>query len=276
MKFFEAFTGIGGFSLGLPKKWQCVGFSEIDKYCDGVLKYNFPYINNYGDITKIQWPDIENFDMLCGGFPCTFISSAGKATGIMHDKLFLEIIRCLEVKQPKYLMLENVPNLLKINKGDDFDVVLKALANCGYNVWWQVIDTKDFGTELSRPRLIIVGNRGQDQWKEKIPIGRKIKISDQTLPKETSQTSIQMCRTDFKGISKQRLRLLLIDSTGLPRIPTVLERERLVGFPDDWTKYMYNRGQVYEVSNTQRIAMTGNAVAPYVISFVKQHYFGDL
>jgi DNA (cytosine-5)-methyltransferase 1 len=66
---------------------------------------------------------------------------------------------------------------------------------------------------------------------------------------------------------------MFVDSEGKPRVPTSLERERIMGFPDNYTKYGLFDGNITEISDAQRIKTTGNAVAPYVIRYVVQHYF---
>ena len=60
MRYFSSFTGAGGFDLAIPQDWKCVGFSEIDKYANMVLKYRFSDIKNYGDVNAIKWKEIEN------------------------------------------------------------------------------------------------------------------------------------------------------------------------------------------------------------------------
>jgi DNA (cytosine-5)-methyltransferase 1 len=68
LNYFDVFAGAGGFSLGMPKHYKCVGLSEIDKYCNAVLKHNFPDYINYGDISNIKWEDTPDFDLLIGWF----------------------------------------------------------------------------------------------------------------------------------------------------------------------------------------------------------------
>src|SRR3990167_7695029 len=86
MKCFSVFTGVGGFELGFPKEYELVGFSEIDKYANQVLKYHYPNIKNYGDINLIDWREVPDFDLLTGGSPCQDFSIAGKRRGLSGSK----------------------------------------------------------------------------------------------------------------------------------------------------------------------------------------------
>jgi hypothetical protein len=70
MKYFSAFTGVGGLDMGMPPDWECIGHSEIDRYANMVLRYRFEDVKNYGDAEKIDWEEVPDFDMLVGGTPC--------------------------------------------------------------------------------------------------------------------------------------------------------------------------------------------------------------
>jgi len=119
MKYFSMFTGVGGFELGFPKEWECVGMSEIDKYANYVLEYRFKGVKNYGDARKINPRELPEFDLLCGGFPCQAFSIAGKRRGFEDTRgtLFFEIARILKAKRPTFVLLENVKGLLNHEKG---------------------------------------------------------------------------------------------------------------------------------------------------------------
>src|SRR3990167_9152530 len=164
MKYFEMFAGVGGFGLGLPKNWECVGFSENDKYASMVLKYNFPNIKNYGDITKIKWNEVPDFDLFTGGSPCQDFSIAGKRRGLIGAKSSLawEFIRGLRDKQPKYFIWENVKGVLSSKGGWDFANLLIAFSESGYALWWQVLNAKDFGVPQNRERIFVIGFREEN------------------------------------------------------------------------------------------------------------------
>ena len=79
MKYFSMFSGIGGFELGLQNsdyEFECVGYSEVDKYAISIYERHFPNHRNFGDATKIRTEDIPDFDFLVGGFPCPAIENA--------------------------------------------------------------------------------------------------------------------------------------------------------------------------------------------------------
>src|SRR3990167_10048158 len=161
MKCFSLFTGVGGFELGFPKEYELIGFSEIDKYANQVLKYHYPNIKNYGNISKIDWRKIPDFDLLTGGSPCQDFSIAGKRRGLAGSKSSLawEYIRCLRDKQPRYFIWENVKGVMSSRGGWDFANLLCAFSESGYNLWWQVLNAKDFGVPQNRERIFVIGFR---------------------------------------------------------------------------------------------------------------------
>ena len=195
MKYFSLFSGIGGFELGIlyalcgTKKYEyekaigqcqrqrrlesdqttrlaCVGFSEIDKYATQVYKNHFPAHKEYGNVQQINWNDVENFELLVGGFPCQSFSIAGKRKGFDDTRgtLFFEIARAAQEKQPRLLLLENVKGLLSHDKGRTFGTILHTLDELGYDLQWQVLNSKNFGVPQNRERVFIVGHlRGTDR-----------------------------------------------------------------------------------------------------------------
>ena len=70
MRVFSAFTGVGGFELAKPDDWEVIGFSEVDRHACSVLRYHYPGVKNYGDIQKIDYGELPDFDVLFGGSPC--------------------------------------------------------------------------------------------------------------------------------------------------------------------------------------------------------------
>lgn len=139
----------------------CIGQSEIDHHASAVLKHRFPNVTNYGDISKIDWSRVPDFDLLVGGSPCQDLSVAGKRAGLggVRSGLFREYVRALKEKKPANFIWENVKGALSSNGGRDFGTVLSELAEAGYSLWWQVLNAKDFGVPQNRERVFVVGTR---------------------------------------------------------------------------------------------------------------------
>jgi DNA (cytosine-5)-methyltransferase 1 len=166
MKILELFSGYGTASfalkrLGIP--YELVGYSDIDKYANQCFKQNHcPWDVDdklrLGDVTKINPFELEDFDLLTGGFPCQAFSAAGKGQGELDPRgtLFNEIIRIAEVKKPKYMLLENVKGFTFKKFKDTFNKVLSELDRIGYTMYWKVLNSKDFGIPQNRERVWFV------------------------------------------------------------------------------------------------------------------------
>jgi DNA (cytosine-5)-methyltransferase 1 len=157
------FSGVGGFELGIGDRGQCVGYSEIDKYAIKVYERHFEH-ENYGDATTIDVRRFNNnkFDLVVGGFPCQSFSVAGKRLGFADTRgtMFYHIARILRHERPGHLLLENVKGLLSHDAGKTFQTILGILTGMGYDVEWQVLNSKDFGVPQNRERVFIVGHLG--------------------------------------------------------------------------------------------------------------------
>lgn len=160
MRYFSTFSGIGGFELGLGPKHECVGYSEIDPYAIQIYQSHFPNHKNYGDITKISAKELPDFDIIVGGFPCQSFSIAGKRGGFNDTRgtLFFDIARIIKEKRPRLLLLENVKGLLSHDQGRTFRTIITAIDELGYDVQWQVLNSKNFGVPQNRERVFIIGH----------------------------------------------------------------------------------------------------------------------
>lgn len=168
IKFFDMFAGIGGFRSGLEAigGFECVGYCEIDKYAKQAYEaiYDTGGELYFDDARKIVPEQLPDFDLITGGFPCQSFSIAGARKGFDDTRgtLFFEIARIVAVKKPKYIFLENVPGLLNHNQGRTFETIIHTLDELGYDVCWQVLNSKNFGVPQSRNRVYIIGyNRGK-------------------------------------------------------------------------------------------------------------------
>lgn len=178
LRYLSLFSGIGGFELGIKNSKYgddlvCVGYSEIDKYADSIYSRQFPpRVENgirlhkpFGDVRHIETSDLPNFELLVGGFPCQAFSNAGKRRGFDDTRgtLFFEIARILTDKRPRYLLLENVKGLLYHNKGETFQTILRILAELGYDVQWEILNSKNVGgVPQNRERIYIKGYLGRE------------------------------------------------------------------------------------------------------------------
>tara|TARA_B100000767_G_scaffold275573_1_gene313395 strand:- start:3294 stop:4253 length:960 start_codon:yes stop_codon:yes gene_type:complete len=192
IKVFETFAGYGGASFGLklakiPHK--VIGYSEWDKWAIELFEANHPGIPLYpegsGDITKIHETDLPDFDLFTGGFPCQPFSSAGLGNGEldMRGSLFHDILRIVSHKLPKHILLENVKGFTHKKHRPTLDKIITELESLGYQVFKQVLNTKDYGVPQNRERLWIYARLNGSlpaDWQidpGKIDIG-KIRIKD--------------------------------------------------------------------------------------------------
>lgn len=158
MNVLGLFSGIGGFELGLQRAgFNISALCEIEEPCIRVLNKNFPDIPIINDVKNISLKGGE-YDVMCGGFPCSDISISSKTgTGIRGSRsgIWSEYHRLINEGKPKYAIIENVSALL----GRGLEVVLQDLAEIGYDATWTVFDSKFFGTPQRRRRVYIVGVR---------------------------------------------------------------------------------------------------------------------
>ena len=163
------FGGIGGFRLGLEQssnRFRCVWYCEKDKYAVQTYNKNFKEEYEPVDITTINPSDLPEFDLVCGGFPCQPFSVNGKRQGFQDTRgtLFFEICKFIQKKKPRLLLLENVKGLLYHDSGRTFRTILLSLDELGYDVEWQVFNSKYFGVPQNRERVFIIGHlRGKCQ-----------------------------------------------------------------------------------------------------------------
>lgn len=162
MRFIDLFAGLGGFHLALKDLGhKCVFASEIDQHLREIYYKNFK-TNPRGDIRKIKINEIPPHDILCAGFPCQPFSKAGNQKGTLCPKwgdLFNYVLRILRKHQPRYILLENVPNLKYHNNGETWKGMQQRLERCGYDVDADFLSPHSFGIPQIRKRLFIVGAR---------------------------------------------------------------------------------------------------------------------
>ena len=169
LKIFEAFAGYGSQSIALRNlgiDYEVVGISEIDKYAlKAYYSIHDKNIPNLGDISKLKIEDIPEHNLFTYSFPCQDISVAGKQEGIEKGEtrsgLLYECKRIIESCKPKYLLLENVKNLVGKKFKPQFDKWLEYLEGLGYSNYWKILNAKDYGVPQNRERVFVVSILGE-------------------------------------------------------------------------------------------------------------------
>lgn len=157
----DLFAGIGGMRLGFEQAgYEIVYSNDIDKHSCETYRANFGEIDER-DIREVRAEKLPDFDVLLGGFPCQPFSMIGKRDGLddPRGQLFNEIVRILNVKKPRAFVLENVKNLIRHNRGETFTHIKNELqrAGNGYSIFYEVLNSKNFGVPQQRERTYIVG-----------------------------------------------------------------------------------------------------------------------
>ena len=180
MIVFEGFAGYGGASFALKRftqnhpeyDYQVIGYSEIDPWASRLFDANHRQANgepipNWGDITKINAEELPDFDLFTGGFPCQPFSSAGMQLGVDdpygRGTMIYHILRILEAKRPRYVLLENVKGLTSKKFASTFESIQQELTRLGYGenpLKFAVLNSKDYGIPQNRERLWMFAQLG--------------------------------------------------------------------------------------------------------------------
>lgn len=166
VKVFTAFSGYDSQCLALNRAnidYELVGWSEIDKFAIKAHNALFPQWTdrNYGDISKIDWNMVPDFDLFTYSSPCQDFSNAGKMQGGeigsgTRSSLLWECEKAIRAKMPKYLLMENVANLVSKKFIGTFQNWLNILSKLGYTNYWKVLNAKDYGVPQNRKRVFVV------------------------------------------------------------------------------------------------------------------------
>ena len=187
IKVIELFAGVGSQAMALRNigiDYEVIGISEIDKFAYKSYEAIHGKVKNFGDITKIN--KLPYCDLLTYSFPCQDLSIAGHQKGINKDTrsgLLLEVERLLlKAKEngtlPKYLLLENVKNLVGKKFIKDFERWLNFLNSLGYYSNWEVLNAKDYGIPQNRERIFVVSSLENMHYKFPNPVELKSKMKD--------------------------------------------------------------------------------------------------
>lgn len=167
IRVFEAFAGYGSQSIALRNlgiEHEVVAISEIDKYAIQAYEAIHGPTLNLGNICKIDPKDIPQHDLFTYSFPCQDLSVAGKQAGLgegTRSGLLYECEKIIEYCRPKYLLLENVKNLVGKKFKADFDKWLEYLEELGYTNYWQLLNAKNYGVPQNRERVFVISILGE-------------------------------------------------------------------------------------------------------------------
>ena len=272
--FIDLFAGIGGIRLGFEQAgFKCVYSNEWNKTAGATYRNNFGDDLDDRDIRLVAASDIPKFDVLCAGFPCQPFSLAGVSARVssgrthgFEDKeqgvLFFEILRILEVHQPKAIFLENVSNFVKHDKGNTIRLVTAELAKLGYEIQPRVLDAALLVPHRRKRTYMIAIRKGEFNFPDVHPLNRtvaeilekdlgdKYTISDRLWQSHQDRTVRNKAKgngfahylIDPNGVANTLTsrygkdgRENLVPQEGKnPRMLTPRECARLMGFPEDF------------------------------------------
>lgn len=219
----ELFSGIGAQVAALKRlgvEYETVGISEIDRFAIQSYEAINGKTRNYGDISKAEALDYA--DLWTYSFPCTDISLAGKQEGLTDETgkqtrsgLLFEVERLLrksveDGNQPKYLLLENVKNLVGKKFKPEFDKWLQTLDSLGYNNYWKVLNAKDYGVPQNRERVFVVSIRKNVDthgytFPEPFKLNRRLKDVLETNVDEKYYLKQDLVETFIKRLAKREV-----------------------------------------------------------------------
>ena len=182
LTFLDFFSGVGGFRHGLELAgMKCIGFCEKDKFAR--KSYEAMYDTKgewfHDDITTIDPLRLPKADLWCAGSPCQNVSIAGKRAGLYGERsglffTFVELIKSQkEEDKPEWVLLENVKGLLSSGGGRDYLDYLSILDESGYDLEWQVLNSKDYGVPQNRERIYTIGHLRRKGRRKVLPLSRE-------------------------------------------------------------------------------------------------------
>lgn len=200
-RFIDLFAGLGGFHLALDRiGGRCVFAAEWKEHLRDLYEQNFE-LRPEGDITLVNPQDVPDHDVLTAGFPCQPFSKAGDQLGFEcteQGNLFFNVAAILKEKRPTYFILENVPNLLKHDKGRTWHEIQRILGEeLGYNIRAERFSPHNFGIPQIRERVYIVGSLlplNDFQWPETSNIETNIGTVLDDNPSNAKKLSAQVTK----------------------------------------------------------------------------------
>ncbi len=264
------FAGIGGIELGLHASGhRSVLLCDIDPAACKVLQHHFPNVALHNDVKTLE--RLPKTDLLVAGFPCQDLSQAGRTAGIGGSRsgLVSHVFRLMESSDPKWVMLENVPFMLQLDRGEAMRYLTRELNRLGYRWAYRVVDSRAFGLPQRRQRVILLASKTEDP--------RTVLFADEAgepldPPDPMAYGFYWTEGVTGLGWAAEAVPTIKGGSTvGIPSppaiwfvdtneiaTPDIRDAERMQGFPEDWTACA-----VVDASkkNTPRWKLVGNAVS---------------
>lgn len=294
LNVFEAFAGVGAQRMALRNigvNHFVVGISEIDKFALRSYEAIHGECPNLGDISKLNIDQIPSHDLFTYSFPCQDISLAGDVKGLSEgsgtrSSLLWECKRIIEEKRPKYLLLENVKNLVGKQNKPDFEKWLNWLERQGYTNYWKIVNANTSGIPQNRERVIVVSILGNHRRPFMFPGAEPLRF---TLKDLANGFEVKGCTTrgrkneEGKYIQKLEIRkdefanclttkekssMLYFPSNGTYRKLTPREAWLLMGF----TEEDYERAAKV-TSPSQMYKQAGNSIVVPVLEGIFENLF---
>lgn len=322
IRVFEAFSGYGSQHIALERlmlqhsasfSYSVVGISEIDSNALKAYSVLHGDCPNFGDISSIDWDKVPDFDLFTYSFPCTTISHIGCGTGFTKgsgtaSSLLWECQRAIESKKPKYLLMENVKNLLSDKYIGEFCQWLRVLESYGYKNYYKVLDAADYNIPQHRERVFMVSILDADYvFPDKKPLKRRLSdilessvddsyyLRDNKLPESTLGVINDTFTGEFpviygwvrdsKGIIKNwhpvdiancvtaskrhNTQNYVKETDGRVRKLTIKECFRLMGLSDADIDKLINAN----ISKTALMKMAGNSIVVDVLYYIFKQMF---
>lgn len=277
LTLLDLFSGIGGFSYAaerLVKGFETIAFCEPDRACQRVLAKHWPSTPIFPDVRTLTAQDIlplcpTGLDVITAGFPCQDLSVAGKQAGYDGERsvLFYEIIRLARELRPRFLLLENVRNLLSHQNGTTFQETLFQIAKAGYDAEWAVIPASDVGACHRRERIWIVAYASS---------GRNVRLEEYTRESFQSECvgtagTLDAADANNARLQGQRPECELPESSRQGATPWLHSGAMLS--PEWWSylsKPVLRRGDDGLSNRVDRLKQLGNSIVPQVAAIPLQ------
>jgi DNA (cytosine-5)-methyltransferase 1 len=266
LRILDLFSGIGGFSYAAENivgGFETKQFVEIDSFCQKVLRKHWPNVPIHSDVCTFT-AAAGSFDVICGGFPCQDLSTAGKQAGLQGHRsgLFFEIMRLAREIQPRFIVIENVANLRSHSDGETFQEVLWEIASAGFNAEWACIPAADVGACHKRDRIWIVAYPKSQQRHDR---GFAYSAKSPGITTEfRNGNGENVTHTNNAGLERWKSIQCQQSSSEWP----TWQGDSRFMLSNDWrsfvSKPVIRRGDDGFSGRVDRLKALGNAVVPYV------------